>query len=52
MCFDYCFNRQIPRDNLLDQSRVIIRPSAGTFITGIAKQYSDTYPPQLTGYLS
>ena len=49
MCFDWIFNYQIPASS---PQRVVIRPSAGTFVTGIAKQYSENYPQELSGYLN
>lgn len=48
MC-DCIFNTQIPTS---EPTRVIIRPSAGTFVTGIAKQYSEVYPFALDGYVT
>ena len=48
MC-DCLFNTQIPKSS---ESRIIIRPSAGTFINGIAKAYDSEYPPQLKGHLT
>ena len=48
MC-DCLFNLQIPASST---SKIIIRPSAGTFVTGVAKQYDDTYPEKLKGLVS
>ena len=40
MCFDWLFNMQIPKST----DRVhVVRPSAGTFVTGIARAYDESY---------
>lgn len=49
MCFDCVFNLQIPNSK---PTKIIIRPSQGTFVTGIAKRYCDQYPDGLEGTLS
>ena len=48
MCLDPLFNLQIPRSK---PSKIVIRPSKGTFVTGIAKQYNPKYPELLEGVL-
>ena len=49
MCFDFLFNQQVPTSTA---TKVVMGPSAGTFITGIAKQYKDEYPWQLEGHIT
>lgn len=48
MC-DCFFNSQIPNTT---ETRVIIRPSSGTFVNGIAKSYDDNFPSQLKGHIT
>ena len=50
MCFDWLFNMQIPDPT----DRVhIVRPSAGTFCTGLARAYDETYDAVVLGkYIS
>ena len=39
MCFDWLFNMQIPDST----DRVhVVRPSAGTFVTGLARAYDES----------
>ena len=48
MC-DCIFNAAIPSST---PTKIVIRPSAATFVTGLAKAYDETYPEQLRPYLS
>ena len=50
MCFDWLFNMQIPAST---KQRVIIRPSAKTFITGLASAYDEEFDyDNLSPYMS
>ena len=40
MCLDWLFNMQIPAST---SNRVIIRPAAKTFITGLASAYDEEF---------
>ena len=46
MCFDWLFNMQIPAST---EHRVIVRPSAKTFITGLAAAYDEEFDKDLLG---
>lgn len=46
---DCIFNTYIPKST---EYRFIIRPAAKTFVNGIAPLYNETYPPEISHYLS
>ena len=50
MCFDWLFNKQIPKST---ERKYIVRPVAGTFITGLARAYDEEYDKEVFGnYIS
>eukprot|EP00354_Favella_ehrenbergii_P007443 CAMPEP_0170469304 /NCGR_PEP_ID=MMETSP0123-20130129/12174_1 /TAXON_ID=182087 /ORGANISM="Favella ehrenbergii, Strain Fehren 1" /LENGTH=143 /DNA_ID=CAMNT_0010736119 /DNA_START=9 /DNA_END=440 /DNA_ORIENTATION=+ len=49
MCLDWLFNMQIPEST---DSIVVIRPSAKTFVNGIASTYDEEYDARLKGRVS